>query len=51
MRFVFVFIAGIATGYALQSKKDETIDSVAGGVADFFEHRVAKTVRSYIPAN
>lgn len=32
MRYVVVFVAGIATGYTLHIKKDQTIETVANGV-------------------
>ncbi len=46
MRFVFVFVAGVTVGYTLHNRKDRTIDEVAGGVADFLEHRVVGTIRN-----
>jgi hypothetical protein len=35
MRIVFVLAAGIIGGYALHSKKDQSIDSLATGAVDF----------------
>ena len=41
MRFVVVFLSGVAVGYTLHIKKDQTIDSVATGAIEFLENRTS----------
>jgi len=42
MRYVVVFTIGIAAGYTLHSKKDQTIDSVATGLVGFLQRSSQK---------
>jgi hypothetical protein len=35
MRIVVSIVVGLAAGYMLHSKKDQSIDSIANGVVDF----------------
>lgn len=35
MRFVLTLGAGIVLGYALHTKKDDSLDSIATGIVDF----------------
>lgn len=37
MRFVAVFITGVASGYFLHNKKEKTIDQVVMSMADFLK--------------
>jgi hypothetical protein len=50
MRYVTVFVAGIAAGYTLHIKKDQTIESVASSVVGFLDKR-SEGLRSRISVN
>lgn len=56
MRFVAVFISGVAAGYFLHTRKEKTIDQVAMSMADFLKRWEADmrnrvtTATAYIPS-
>lgn len=50
MRFVMVCAAGVVLGYALHSRKDQSIDSIANGIVDFIAKN-STTVRKRLQSN
>lgn len=51
MRGTLVFVSGVAIGYTLHVKKDQTIDSVVTGFVQFMEKRTSSMRKRYLSSN